>query len=487
VAQPAVAGSAIEVSAETKRAGDSKVWAMLPPTFRTALGALRRNKMRAALTALGIVIGIGAVIVMTEIGQGVKEVNRRAIASLGANNLQVQSGAAASGGVTFGSGSILTLTPQDSEEIARQCPSVDSVAPAVRARATIIYGGRNWVPMNIWGTTPEYLTVRDWTDLDDGEMFTDRDVASASKVCVVGQTIVRELFDGQSPVGKSIRIQNVSLQVLGVLSKKGASMGGFDQDDVVMAPWTTVKYRISGNNAQTANQSAGAAAASGSATSNQVNTLNKLFPGSTALFPIPSATQQADTPQPVRFVNVDSLWVKAASSDQIPAAIDEITRLLRDRHHLRSDEENDFNIRDMTEMNKTLTATTDLISRLLIVVATVSLIVGGVGIMNIMLVSVVERTREIGLRMAVGARTYHILRQFLIEAVVLCLFGGIVGILAGRGFSLLVARFSQFTPLISYPAIIAAFVVSVTVGIVFGYYPAWKASRLDPIEALRYE
>src|SRR5262249_2672742 len=331
--------SALEVP-EEKQAGDGKVWEMLPPTFRTALGALRRNKRRAALTALGIVIGIGAVIVMTEIGQGVKEVNRRAIASLGANNLQVQSGAAASGGVTFGSGSVLTLTPQDSDEIARQCPSVEAVAPAVRARATVIYGGRNWVPMNIMGTTPDYLTVPDWADLDEGEMFTDRDVASAAKVCVIGQTLVRELFDGQSPVGKSIRIQNVSLQVVGVLSKKGASMGGFDQDDVVMAPWTTVKFRISGNNAQVANQSAAAAAASGSET-NQVNTLNKLYPESTALYPTPSATQQADTPQPVRFVNVDSLWVKAATAEKIPAAIGEITRLLRDRHHLRADEDND--------------------------------------------------------------------------------------------------------------------------------------------------
>jgi ABC-type lipoprotein export system ATPase subunit/ABC-type antimicrobial peptide transport system permease subunit len=484
------AHAAIATTAEPQpqqRAGDGPLWGLLPPTFRTAFGALRRNKMRSALTTLGIVIGISAVIAMTEIGQGVKSLNARIIASMGANNLLIQSGAAASGGVSFGLGTVMTLTPQDAEEVGRQCPAVEAVAPAVRAnRAAVIYSGRNWTPNNIVGTTPDYLRVRDWTELEEGEMFSDRDVISANKVCVIGQTLVRELFQGRSPIGQSIRVQNVSLRVLGVLSRKGANMAGMDQDDVVIAPWTTIKYRISGNNMQAINPNAAAKGAANPST--QVNTLNNLYAGSaTTLYPIPSATQQADTPQPVRFTNIDSIMAKAASTEDIPEAIDQITRLLRDRHHLRSDEMDDFNIRDMTEMTKSLTETSELISSLLLIVATISLIVGGVGIMNIMLVSVTERTKEIGLRMAVGARSHHILRQFLIEAIVLCLCGGAMGILLGRGATLLVRYVKHWPTQASVPALVAACVVSMMVGVVFGFYPAWKASRLDPIEALRYE
>jgi ABC-type lipoprotein export system ATPase subunit/ABC-type antimicrobial peptide transport system permease subunit len=469
-----------------KHAGGA-LWSLLPPTLRTALGALRRNKMRSALTTLGIIIGVGAVIAMVEIGQGSKSAIQQTIASMGANTLLVQSGAATSGGVSFGVGSVLTLTPQDSDDIARQCPSVAAVAPIVRARAQIIYGGRNWVPMNIFGSTPDYLVTREWEDMDDGEMFTDHDVTSSNRVCVVGETIVRELFLGQSPVGKDIRVQNVSLRVVGVLSRKGANTFGMDQDDIVLAPWTTIKYRVAGTSAQNANQSAAAAASSTSGTSTQVNTLNNLYPGSLALYPALSATQMADTPQPVRFTNVDQIMVKAGSATEIPKAIDEITELLRARHRLRPDQAEDFNIRDMTEITKAMTSTSDLMSMLLLIVAFISLFVGGVGIMNIMLVSVTERTREIGLRMAVGARSHHILRQFLIEAVVLCLLGGAVGILLGRGASFLVRAVVHWPTQISVPAIIAAFAVSVTVGVIFGFYPAWKASRLDPIEALRYE
>ena len=463
------------------------MWSLLPPTLRTALGALRRNKMRSALTTLGIIIGVGAVIAMMEIGQGSKAAIQAGIASMGANNLAVQSGAAASGGVSFGAGSVLTLTPQDAEEIARQCPAVEAVAPIVRIRTQVIYGNHNWVPNTIYGTTPDYLEVRDWKDMGEGEMFTDRDVVSGNKVCVIGQTIVRELFQGQSPIGQSIRIQNVSLRVVGVLSRKGFNTFGQDQDDLVLAPWTTIKYRVAGNSAGNVNQSAAAATTSAGTASTAVNTLSKLYPGTSTPYPAPSATQAADTPQPVRFTNVDQIPVKARSADDVPVAINEVTDLLRERHHLRPDEPSDFNIRDMTELTKTMTSTSDLMTGLLLVVAMISLVVGGVGIMNIMLVSVTERTREIGLRMAVGARSHHILRQFLIEAVVLCLFGGILGICLGRGASLLVREFMRWPTLVSIPAIVAAFIVSVTVGVVFGFYPAWKASRLDPIEALRYE
>jgi macrolide transport system ATP-binding/permease protein len=482
------AESAAPASDPERHIRHSPLAAMMPPTLRTALNALRRNKMRAVLTTLGIIIGVCAVIAMIEIGQGAKTAIEASIASMGANSLLVQSGAATSGGVSFGNGSVLTLTPQDSDEIAKQCSSVAAVAPIVRVRAQVIYGNRNWVPMNIYGTTPGYLDVRDWKEMDMGDMFTDRDVLNGNKVCVVGETIVRELFQGQSPVGKTLRIQNVSLRVVGVLSPKGANTFGMDQDDIVLAPWSTIKYRVAGSSAQTANQSAAAAtAASSTSATTAVATLNNLYPGAVALYPAQSTTQAADTPQPIRFTNVDQIMVSGASADEVPGAIDEITALLRERHRLRPGQPDDFSIRDMTELTKTMTQQSGLMSGLLLIVAMISLLVGGVGIMNIMLVSVTERTREIGLRMAVGARSHHILRQFLIEAVVLCLFGGLVGIALGRCASMMVKHFMHWPTQISIPAIVAAFAVSVTVGVVFGFYPAWKASRLDPIEALRYE
>ena len=453
---------------------------LLPRTFVTALGALRRNKMRSALSALGVIIAVGAVIAMMEIGQGSKSAMQKSIASMGANTLMVLSGAATSGGISFGMGSSMTLTPQDAEEIARQCPAVLYVSPLVRARAQLVYGNRNWVPTFINGTSPTYLKVQEWEDFDEGEMFTDADVRNANKVCVVGTTIRRELFQNESPIGKELRIKNVSFRVVGVLSSKGANMMGMDQDDVVLAPWTTIKYRVSGTTLTNTNQSV----TSGTTT---VNTLSNLYPGTTALYPAQSDIQAADTPQPVRFANVNQIAVKAASTDEIPQAIEEITALLHERHRIKPDQTDDFNIRDMSEITKALSSTTRLMSILLLVVAMISLIVGGVGIMNIMLVSVTERTREIGLRMAVGARSYHILRQFLVEAVVLCLVGGALGILLGRGASMLVRWKLHWPTQVSLPAIVAAVVVSVGVGVVFGFYPAWKASRLDPIEALRYE
>jgi ABC-type antimicrobial peptide transport system permease subunit len=443
--------------------------------------------MRSALTALGVIIGVGAVIAMMEIGQGSKTALQRTIASMGANNLMIQSGAAASGGVSFGSGSVLTLTPQDAEEIPRQCPAVEESAPTVRVRTQVVYGNRNWVPMQIFGTTPSYLAVRDWEEMDAGEMFTDRDVRNQSKVCVIGQTIRRQLFDEESPLGKEIRLQNVSFRVIGVLGRKGANMMGMDQDDTVLAPWTTIKYRVSGTNVANVNQSASASSAAGAVNPNEVNTLSNLYPGSTAFYLTASASEQANTPQPVRFVNVDSIFVKATSGEEIPQAMSQVTELLRERHRIRRGQPDDFNIRDMTEVTRTLSSTSQLMSALLLVVALISLVVGGVGIMNIMLVSVTERTREIGLRMAVGARGHHILRQFLVEAVVLCLFGGAMGILLGRGASGLVRSIMRWPTEASLPAIVAAVAVAATVGVVFGFYPAWKASRLDPIEALRYE
>jgi ABC-type antimicrobial peptide transport system permease subunit len=465
-------------------------------TLKMAGHALRRNIMRSALTTLGIIIGVSAVIAMMEIGQGSSSAVKKTIANMGADMLLVQPGTASSGGVTFGSGSVMTLTPEDGDAILRECPSIINVAPVVRARVQVVYGNRNWVPLYIYGTTPSFLQVRDWQDLESGESFTDREVRNGSKVCLIGQTLKRELFQGEDPVGKEIRVQSVTFKVIGVLSGKGANMMGLDQDDILLAPWRTIKYRVAGVSASTGNQSASGpstAASSGSSgnTAPQVavTTLSQLYPNmnNSYLYVQPSQYQTADTPQPIHFANVDQLMARAASSEEIPQAIRQMTSLLHERHHIHPGQPDDFNVRDMTEMTKALASTSSLMAGLLLCVALISLVVGGVGIMNIMLVSVTERTKEIGLRMAVGARAGDILRQFLVEAVVLCLLGGAMGIAFGRGGSLLVRVFLHWPTEPSLPAIIASVAVSAAVGLIFGYYPAWKASRLDPIEALRYE
>jgi macrolide transport system ATP-binding/permease protein len=454
--------------------------------LRTSLHGLRRNIMRAALTTLGIIIGVAAVIAMMEIGRGSASAIQRTIASMGANNLMIFPGTAASGGVSFGAGSVMTLSPQDAEAIRREAPAVKATAPVVRARTQVIYGNRNWVPIFIYGTIPEYLNVREWP-LAAGDMFSEQDVRNASKVCILGQRLVRELFQGESPLGKEVRINNVAFKVIGVLSSKGANMMGIDQDDIVLAPWTSIKYRVAGSSMANVNQSS-QAATSGTDTSQKVNTLSQTYPNTKVnLYPEQSAVQAADTPLPVRFTNVDQIVAAARSTREIPAAIEQITQLLRERHRIKPGAPEDFSIRDMTEMTKALASTATMMTKLLLVVALISLVVGGVGIMNIMLVSVTERTREIGLRMAVGAWSRDILQQFLAESTLLCFCGGIAGILVGRGISILITAFLSWPTEMSLDAILAAFAVSVTVGIIFGYYPAWKASRLDPINALRYE
>jgi len=455
----------------------------MPRSLQTAFKALRRNSLRSGLTMLGIVIGVAAVIAMMEIGEGSNKAIQKTIASMGANNLLIMPGAASSGGVTFGGGSSLTLTPRDCVEVLRQVPSVTQAAPIVRARTQIIYKNRNWVPVYIYGTSPEFLDVRDWQELELGEMFGEREVRNGSQMCVVGQTIVRELFRGESPIGEELRIQNVAFRVIGVLRRKGANMTGVDQDDIVLAPWTAIKSRVAATSATTVNQSAPAGADS----LQKVNTLNRLYPGASPLYPVPSITQQANTPQPVRFTNIDQILVKVSSAAEVPDAIAQIKGVIREQHRLRRNQPDDFNIRDMAEANKALTATTETMGTLLMWVALISLIVGGVGIMNIMLVSVTERTREIGLRMAIGARGGDILDQFLVEAVVLCLAGGALGIALGRGSSILVRELLEWPTELAPGAMIASVFVSLTVGLVFGFYPAWKASRLDPITALRFE
>lgn len=452
-------------------------------TLKMALRALRRNILRSALTTLGIVIGVGAVIAMVEIGQGSAAAVRQSINSMGADNMLIQPGPASSAGVSFGSGSSPTLTPQDADEIRRECPAVLSVAPLVRVRAQVIYGNQNWNPPYVLGTTPSYLEVRQWTDLEEGEPFTDRDVRNGAKVCLLGQTVVRKLFGEASPVGREIRVKNVLLRVVGVLSAKGASMSGMDEDDTILAPWTTVKNRISTDQLPNVILPPTPVDAA-----QKINTLNQLYAvAQLQLYPLASASQLMNTPLRQSVTYVDRILVRAESSETIPTAMQQIMELLHERHRIPPGKDDDFNIRDMTTAIRAMSEASEQMAALLLIVALVSLVVGGVGIMNIMLVSVTERTREIGLRMAVGARPRDILRQFLVEAILLCLLGGALGIGLGRLASWAVWFFKGWNTETSIPAMVAAVLVSVTVGVVFGYYPAWKASRLDPIEALRYE
>ncbi|HSI33405.1 MAG TPA: ABC transporter permease, partial [Tepidisphaeraceae bacterium] len=353
-------------------------------------------------------------------------------------------------------------------------------------RQQVIYGGKNVPPTQILGSTPEYFDVREWA-IESGSAFTDQDVNNMAKVCVLGQTTARNLFETEDPIGKEIRVGSVSMRVVGVLAKKGASTFGQDQDDFIVAPFTTIKYRVSTGSNSSSSSASGSSAGSAAAQAS-VNSLDNPYPtGAPKLYPEQSDAEVQNNPRFVRFQNVNNIMAAAASREQIPEAIRQITEVLRERHRLRPDEPDDFTVRDMTEMLSAIGKSTELVATLLLIVAAISLAVGGVGIMNIMLVSVTERTREIGLRMAVGARARDILAQFLIESIVLCLLGGLIGILLGRGTSLLVRATLSWPTAVSYPAIFGSVAVAATVGIVFGFYPAWKASRLDPIEALRYE
>ena len=448
--------------------------------LRTVLHGLRRHLMISVLSGLGIVIGVAAVIAMMEIGQGSSDMIQKTIAAIGANVVQIDPSDAVKAGVSSGSGGRVTLTPADAEAILRECSAVRRAAPSVDCHAQIVFGNRNWLPMNILGTTPDFLTVRNWANLAKGRPFTNGDVQRNAQVCLVGQTLSKMLFHGSSPIGKLIRIMNVEMKVIGVLSAKGANMMGRDQDDYVIAPWTTVKYRLSGLRQATTS-------IVDTSSSGQVNSASQIYPGQEIqLYPQKSAMQTVDAPQMVRFSDLDDIWVSVDSPQDVPIAIREIRSLLRDRHRLQGSEPDDFRIRDLTEISKSLASTGRLMTRLLLCVALISLVVGGVGIMNIMLASVTERTREIGLRMAVGARAKDIRTQFLVEAVFLCLFGGIAGILLGHGVSLMVAMFLRWRIIPSLPAIAAAFIVSASTGIAFGLYPAWRASCMDPIEALRH-
>lgn len=441
---------------------------------KSALIAICRNPTRTILTTLGIVIGISSVIALMEIGSGASEVLAKNFSEMGANTLRVFPGTVIRGGVNSGTAAMANLTLKDLDAILKNCPHVQSGTPFLSVRGQIIYGGRNWNPYFISGVNEDYFDIAG-RKVEEGEPFTEMHVRRGSKVCLVGETIVRELYGGESPIGKDLRIQNVVFKVIGVLKAKGANMMGMDQDDCVIAPWTAVKMRLRG--AGSTSISAAGTTSIESATSAAATYVGKVSLYARALKNMP----------PVRFGNVDSFLLSAVSAEDVYKAISEVGLALRESHKLDDNVDDDFRIRAMAEFADMLKSSTKTTTNLLLCVALISLVVGGVGIMNIMLVSVTERTREIGLRMAVGARGSDILKQFLIESIVICVVGGIIGIFAGHGFSLLMSHFMGWPVAVSYAAIVISFGVSALVGIVFGYYPAWKAARLDPIEALRYE
>ena len=405
-------------------------------SVKIALRALRVNRTRSALTMLGVVIGVAAVIAMVGVGTGATARIQAQIQSIGSNLIIVLPGSLSSNGVRLGSGAVATLTEDDAKAIAAECPSVAAVAPSVRGGVQVVYGSNNWAT-SVQGVTPDYMTIRDYTMLS-GLFFTDQDVDAAAKVAVLGETVVKNLFGNSDPTGQVAIIKNVPFTVVGVLTPKGQSPSGQDQDDIILLPISTAKQKVLGTN---------------------------------------KANAKA----------VSTLMVQASAPAAMDQAQQEMEALLRERHRILDGEEDDFTIRNLTEVFAAQESSAQVMSILLGAIASVSLIVGGIGIMNIMLVSVTERTREIGLRQAVGAKTRDILSQFLVEAVTLSVLGGVIGIVIGLAASALISHFAQWSTQVSPLSIQMAFVFSALVGVFFGYYPARKAAYLDPIEALRYE
>ena len=399
--------------------------------FKVASQSIMKNKMRTLLTMLGIVIGVGAVIVMVAIGHGAQSQIEDQISSLGTNLIIVMPGAFTTGGANQGAGTFNRLTIDDAEKLKREGSSLSAVSPVISTRAQVIGGSGNWRTL-INGVSTDFLTIRDWS-VSSGEYFSDTDLRSGRKIAVIGATVASNLFGDVDPVGAQIQIGHVPFTVIGVLAAKGQNAGGVDQDDVILMPYTTAQNRLSGN------------------------------------------------------VRLGQILASTFTPQDIPAAQDEIASIMRESHKLADGAPDDFTVRNQTEIAQAATKTTSVMSGLLAAIASVSLVVGGIGIMNIMLVSVTERTREIGIRMAIGARGSDVMTQFLVESVVMSVLGGLVGLAAGFGGAAVLAHFTGWHTATPVSAVALAVGFSAAVGVFFGYYPARKAAALDPIQALRYE
>ncbi|NHA05335.1 FtsX-like permease family protein [Mucilaginibacter sp. HC2] len=400
--------------------------------IRIAFKALQRNKLRAFLTMLGIIIGVAAVIAMVAIGQGSKQSIHDQLSSMGSNMITVLPSSNLNGGVRIAGSSFQTLTDKDIVALKREAQYITEISPSLTAKGQAINGALNW-PTSMQGVSPDYLDIRMLT-LKDGIAFTQQDVLTSAKVCLIGQTVIDNLFpNGENPIGKVIRFNKIPFQVIGILNPKGQNAFGQDQDDILIAPYTTVQKRI------------------------------------------------------LATIYYQNIYASAASEAVTDAATTEMTSILRTSHRLRDNEDNDFTVRTQAELINTLSSTSGLLTVLLTVIAGISLVIGGIGIMNIMYVSVTERTREIGLRMAIGARGKDIMLQFLMEAILISITGGIIGVILGIVSSNVVTLTLSWPTIVSESSVVLSFIVCAVTGIFFGYYPAQKASRLDPIEALRYE
>lgn len=400
--------------------------------FKIALRALANNKMRGFLTMLGIIIGVASVITMLAIGQGSKKSIQAEISEMGSNMIMIQPGGDIRGGVRQEASSMETLKLQDYQDIVDETRYVAAVSPSVNSSGQVIYGANN-APTTIYGISPDYMEIRRYK-VEDGEMFSDQDIAVAAKVCVVGKTVVDNLFPGgENPVGKVIRFQKLPFKIVGVLESKGYNSMGMDQDDLILAPYTTIQKKV------------------------------------------------------LAITHLQGITCSALKEEYTEQAIDEISEILRRNHKLKTDEDDDFTIRSQQELSSMLTSTTDMMTVLLAAVAGISLLVGGIGIMNIMYVSVTERTREIGLRMSIGAKGIDILAQFLIESILISVTGGLIGVILGVGSAIVVNQVAHFPIYIQPWSVLLSFLVCTATGIFFGWYPAKKAAQLDPIEAIRYE
>ena len=400
--------------------------------LKIALRALANNKLRGFLTMLGIIIGVASVITMLAIGQGSKRSIQAQISEMGSNMIMIQPGADMRGGVRQDASAMETLKLQDYEDIANETRYVSATSPSVNSSGQVIYGANN-APTTVYGISPDYMEIRRY-EVEDGDMFSDQDVQTAAKVCVIGKTVVDNLFPGgENPVGKVIRFQKLPFRVVGVLKSKGYNSMGMDQDDLILAPYTTIQKKV------------------------------------------------------LAITHLQGITCSALKEEYTDQAIDEISEILRRNHRLRETDDDDFTIRSMQELSTMLTSTTDIMTTLLAAVAGISLLVGGIGIMNIMYVSVTERTREIGLRMSIGAKGMDILAQFLIESILISVTGGLIGVLFGVGAALIVNVVAHFPIYIQPWSVLLSFVVCTVTGVFFGWYPAKKAAQLDPIEAIRYE